>query len=594
MKNTRILLHTAGIGGLFWFLGLSLGWAQTTPHEKNGANYSATYTEAIAFYEELANGSPLVEVKTYADGTDAGLPLHLVVITNNPVKHPVPLRQADRRFVLILNGIHPGEPCGVDASMALARDLATQPAYKSMLEHLVVCIVPVYNVGGALNRNSTSRANQNGPDGYGFRGNARLLDLNRDFIKADSRNAQTFNRIFTEWRPDVFIDTHTSNGADYQYTMTYIPTQKDKVHPAVAEYMNTVLNPQLEAKLKENYPMCPYVQTMGWQTPPDSGISAFLETPRYSTGYAALYNTIGYTTESHMLKPFADRVGGTYTFMLELLKYVNRDRTTIGRMRRDADASVQKQEEFTLRWALDPTVSHPINFRGYTATTITSQVTGQDRLTYDQNQPWTREIPYYDTYKPVIKVKKPYAYIVPQAWREAVERLEWNGVALKRLGEDVKVPVEVSYLDKFQPSPRPYEGHYPISGIELRRETQVLQFRAGDYVVFTDQVANRYIVETLEPEAHDSYLHWNFFDEIFQRKEYFSPYIFEETAQKMLETDPALKQKLQEKIQSDSSFVNNDWAQLDFIYRNSPHYEPSHLRYPVVRINEKQKLPLAK
>lgn len=48
-----------------------------------------------------------------------------------------------------------------------------------------------YNVGGMMNRSSSSRANQDGPEEYGFRGNSQNLDLNRDFIKMDSEEAFT-------------------------------------------------------------------------------------------------------------------------------------------------------------------------------------------------------------------------------------------------------------------------------------------------------------------------------------------------------------------------------------------------------------------
>ncbi|HHG83675.1 MAG TPA: hypothetical protein ENJ82_02905, partial [Bacteroidetes bacterium] len=559
-----------------------------TPHEIKGENYSATYAETISFYKELEAASPFVKVKTYKDGTDIGRPLHLIVITKNKTFHPVPLRAGDKRFVMILNGIHPGEPCGVDASMALARNLVSNSAYSTLLEHLVICIVPIYNVGGALNRGSTSRANQNGPEAYGFRGNSRNLDLNRDFIKADSRNAQTFIKLFTEWRPDIFIDTHTSNGADYQYTMTYIPTQKDKFQPDLAKYMNTVLNPELTKQMAASpYEMCPYAQTVSWGATPDEGIVGFLETPRYATGYAALFNTIGYTTESHMLKPFQDRLSGTYSFMLNLLKLVNRDRIIIGRMRRAADVATRKQEEFAIHWTLDRSQSTPITFKGYAATRSPSAVTGKPRLSYDRSSPWTKEIPWFNTYQADKTITKPIAYIIPQAWREVIDRLQWNGIKMHRLSKDIDLEVKVTFLESFKPSPRPYEGHYPLAEMKFRQENQKLHYLVGDYVIYTDQVSNRYIIETLEPEAHDSFLHWNFFDEILMRKEYFSPYVFEKTAQQLLDITPALKQELAEKVKADSTFAASDWAQMDFVYQHSQHFEPSYLRYPVTRMEIK-------
>jgi hypothetical protein len=218
MKQLHIALRTGiALLALAIFLPVSPLSAQSldTPFEKSGnGNTSTTYAEMIAFYKQLEAASPMVKVLEYENGTDIGKPLHLVVITGSKIFHPVPLRQADTRFVMINNGIHAGEPCGIDASMMLARDLATDRMFSPLLEHIAVLIIPAYNVGGMLNRGSFSRANQVGPEAYGFRGNGQNYDLNRDFIKSDSRNARTFAKIFTEWRPDFFIDTHTSDGAD--------------------------------------------------------------------------------------------------------------------------------------------------------------------------------------------------------------------------------------------------------------------------------------------------------------------------------------------------------------------------------------------
>ncbi len=582
----------------FFALGM-VAHAQTdiqTPFEEKGSNYSASYDEAIAFYKQLEGMSDIVKVVEYPNGTDIGRPLHLVVITANGKSFdPRIIRRMDSRIVLINNGIHAGEPCGVDASMILARDLVTDKVYRPLLEHVAVCIIPFYNVGGGLDRGRDSRANQVGPEAHGFRGNGRLLDLNRDFIKNDSRNAKTFLKILTAYQADIFIDTHTSNGADYQYPITYIPTQKDKFNPELANYMTTILNPELVKIVGgAGYEMCPYVNTRGWGMPPDSGLVGFLETPRYSTGLAALFNTMGYTTETHMLKNFEDRVYSTYHFLLNLLKVTNRDRKVISRLRTAANEAVKSQKEFVIKWKLSPTPTEQITFKGYEAKISASGVTGLPRINYDRNSPFTKEVPYYNTYLPDVTVQAPTAYILPQGWGEVVERLKLAGVTMKQFTEDASAKVDVYYLEDWKPSPQPYEGHWPIRGIKLRTETQTVNYRKGDYVIYCNQLANRYIVETLEPEAHDSWMHWNFFDEILQRKEYFSPYVFEQTAQQMLDTDPGLKKELQDAIANDSTMIGNDWAQMDFIYQKSPYYEPTHLRYPVGRMVTTQKLPLSK
>ncbi len=158
-----------------------------------------------------------------------------------------------------------------------------------------------------MNRSWPSRANQNGPKSYGFRGNARNYDLDRDFIKADSKNMKSFAEIFHRWNPDVMVDNHASDGADYQYVMTLIETQQDVFNPVMRRFYESKMRPALYSGMKnDGFPMTPYVES--FKTSPDSGIVSFMDYPRYSSGYAALFNTISFITETHMLKPYRQRV----------------------------------------------------------------------------------------------------------------------------------------------------------------------------------------------------------------------------------------------------------------------------------------------
>ncbi|CAN5876587.1 M14 family metallopeptidase [soil metagenome] len=561
-----------------------------TPYEKSNRTRTTTYAECIAYYQRLDEAFPEVQVRAYGS-TDAGLPLHVVVVSLDRDFDPASLRRKSKRIFLIQNGIHPGEPEGIDASMMLARDYLQQKKLRPLLEKTVLVIIPIYNVGGALTRNSFSRTNQNGPESYGFRGNARNLDLNRDYLKNDSRNARTFAQIFHEWQPDVFTDNHTSNGADYQHTMTLIATQPNKLNRHLSAYLTQQMLPALYAGMKERkLEMVPYMNTRG--ETPEAGIEGFLETPRYSTGYTTLFNTIGFVPETHMLKPFPDRVRATYALMEVMLRTIHRDADKIGEARARAVQDVQQQQDFPLTWRLDTTQVEQIRFSGYEARYKPSEVSGLPRLYYDRKAPYTRSIPYYNTFRPAVTVRKPVAYVIPQAWQEVIGLLELNQVRLHRLAQDTTLTAEAYYIDDFKTVPSPYEGHYLHYGVQLRRQQQQLPFRAGDYVVYVDQPTNRYIVETLEPQAVDSFFNWGFFDSILQQKEYFSAYVFEDLAAELLRQDPALRAKLEDQKQQDQKFAQNPQAQLDFVYRNSPYYEPSHRRYPVVRLNEAVKLPV--
>ncbi|MEL6845139.1 MAG: hypothetical protein AAFP02_18180, partial [Bacteroidota bacterium] len=424
--------------------------------------------------------------------------------------------------------------------------------------------IPMYNLGGVLNRNSHTRTNQNGPESYGFRGNARHLDLNRDFIKADSKNAQSFNQLFNYWQPDVMIDNHTSNGADYQYTITLIATQHNKLNPILADYMNKTMLPALYSGMKKtSWEMTPYVFS---RQSPDEGIAGFLDLPRYSSGYAALHNCYSFMPETHMLKPFKDRVQSVYTFLTTMLQFMHQEASNITLTRNKAIAQTKTKSTFDINWALDTKDVSTLLFKGYEAKYKPSKISGLDRLYYDRQAPYEKEVPFLNNYKTSLSVEKPAAYVVPQAYAKVIERLHWNGVNMQALEKDTLLEVELYKIVDYKSRKEPYEGHYLHYEVEVEKISRKQLYRKGDFIIHTDQSANRYIVETLEPQAPDSYFAWNFFDGILMQKEYFSPYVFEDLAVQYLDESPELKKALEAKKASDEAFAKSAYQQLQFIY----------------------------
>ncbi|MCB9284753.1 MAG: hypothetical protein H6563_11815 [Lewinellaceae bacterium] len=588
----RILVVT---GATLFFPGKAIFGQQAerlvTPFEKN-ENHTATYAEAIDFYKQLDARYEEMSLEEWGL-TDAGLPLHVAAISLDGDFDPDSIQKKGKCILLVNNAIHPGEPDGVDATMMLFRDLLQDPAKRKLIEHTVIVAIPMYNLGGVLNRNSTTRANQNGPESYGFRGNSRNLDLNRDFIKCDSKEAQTFNQVFHYWRPDLFVDNHVSNGADYTYTMTLLATQKDKLDPILADYLVKTLWPELNTRMAEkNWPMVPYMNTNG---PPETGLYGFLDLPRYSTGYAALFNCIGFMPETHMLKPFRDRVRSTYAFMETLLEVMVRDYWWV-RENHDIllfDRAVLKKVD--LDWEIDTTQVDSLLFKGYAAKYKPSEVTGFDRLYYDRSEPYEKNIPYYPHFKPTLSVVPPQAYIIPQGFTEVLDRLRWNGLEMYRLTSDVEIPVTQYYIRNYKDRRGPYEGHYLHYDVEVDPVERTALFRAGDVVVFTQQEeGTRFLVSVLEPQAPDSYFCWNFFDGNLDQKEYFSAYVFEDIAAEFLKEHPEVREELEALKKEDPDFASNPRRQLDWVYRHSPWYEPTHRLYPVARLLELKELPLEK
>ena len=562
--------------------------AQLTPYEKSGKKATATYDEAIAHYQRLAKVySAQAKLLNYGS-TDFGKPLHLLVLSKNGIFEPAKIKAADKRILLINNGIHPGEPEGIDASMMFARDLLQ---HKKLPENVVICIIPVYNIDGSFNRTSTSRANQNGPLAYGFRGNSKNYDLNRDFIKTDSKNSATFQEIFNTWQPEIFVDTHTSNGADYQYTMTLIPTQKDKLNPILSSYLSKTMLPNLYSEMKaKGFELIPYVNSV--KEIPDNGISGFMESARYSTGYTALHNTIGFMPETHMLKPYDKRVESTYKLLETYVHIVERDAKIIGENKQKADKAIVNQKTFALDWKLNREKFDEIEFKGYAAKYKPSEVSGLERLYYDRNEPYTKTIKQWNNFEPALTVEKPIAYIIPKAWDKVIQLLKLNNVKVDELKSDAQLALQMYYITDMKTAAKPFEGHYLHSAVKLENRNQTINCYAGDYVVYVNQKTNRYIVETLEPQAPDSFFNWNFFDSILGQKEHFSSYIFEDTAVELMKKNPSLKQKLEEEKAKNTELAKSAYAQLEFIYRNSDYFEPTFMRYPIGRLVKDIKLDI--
>jgi hypothetical protein len=513
--------------------------------------------------------------------TDAGYPIDLVLYSGDGSADPAIWHKQHKIIVLVINGIHPGEPDGVDASMLLLRDLCQGKI--RLPDDLALAIIPMYNIGGALNRNSFSRVNQNGPRSYGFRGNAQNLDLNRDFTKCDSRNAVSFSRLFHWLDPDIQLDNHVSDGADYQHTMTLLSAQWNKLGGSLGSFLHDEFEPAIYHSMEQKgWPICPYVNAEEGKI--EEGWTAFYDPPRFSNGYASLFHTLAFTAETHMLKPFADRVKSTYALMQAILEEASARARQIRELRVKSLDQDRAKNEFALSWSPDRSHWDSVRFMGYEAAYKTSKVTGQQRLYYDHNKPFTRWVRFYDYYLPSKKGIAPHAYLIPRGWHEVLDLLTANGVRMRPLDKDSTIRVEAYHIDQYVSSPRPYEKHHRNSQLKYSVSRQDIHFLKGDYLIDTDQPARRFLIEMLEPDGDDSYFSWNFFDAVLQEKEGYSDYRWEDVASSYLQANPGLRAKLEEKKAQDSAFNQNASAQLEFVYKNSPYYEPAHLRYPVYRL----------
>lgn len=571
------------ISGLLLSLSLTSLQAQdlTTRFERSNGRETVTYQECIAYYKMLDKRFPQINMQEIGD-TDSGFPLHLVTFSTDGDFNYASLRQKNKRIILINNGIHPGEPDGIDASMMLLRDLALGKT--KLPSNVVLAVIPLYNIGGSLNRSANYRVDQNGPEEFGSRGNAQNLDLNRDFIKADSRNARAFHKIYHLTNPDVFVDNHVSNGADYQHIMTLLTSQHNKLGGAMGEFLNKEFEPGLYKLMKEKgFDLVPYVNHFG--ETPESGWAEFYDAPRYSSGYATLFQTFGFMPETHMLKPYEQRVKATYALMESFITFVSQHSEAIKNLRAQAKAAVKTQNSFPLDWQMDQSKFTHFTFKGFESGHKPSDISGLPRLYYDRSKPYTREIRFFNQFKDTSFVTKPQAYIIPQGWWTVTDILKGNNVKMERLKRDTVMVVDAYHIEDYKSPQRPFEKHYLHTGVKVSLKKDTVHFRAGDYVIPMNQEANRYLIETLEPTGGDSFLAWNFFDAILGQKEGYSSYVFEDTGAGYLKQHPELQALLDKQRAQDTTFAKSASAQLNFVFKNSPYFEPDFNRYPVYRVS---------
>ncbi|MFY0603520.1 MAG: M14 family metallopeptidase [Flavobacteriaceae bacterium] len=553
----------------------------TTQFETSKGTETPEYKDVIKFYKDLADAYAkisLLEMKQ----TDSGEPLHLVVFNADGETTRDDLSSTSKNKMLINNGIHPGESDGIDASMLLLRDIVQNDSLQKKYQNTLIAVIPVYNIGGAFNRNAHTRANQNGPKEYGFRGNARNFDLNRDFIKQDTKNAAAFADVFHTVQPDVFIDNHVSNGADYQYAITHLFTQHNKLGGKLGAFLETKMRPAIENSLtQKKILITPYVNV--WGTTPESGFSQFFDSPRYSTGYTTLFNTLGLMVETHMLKPYKIRVDQTYELMLSALDFTEEKSTEIKDLRSKATQELHTLKKYPIAYKIDRDNPTELQFKGYEGSYIDSKVTNGKRLFYDTSKPYTKPIKYYNNFVATKEIVIPQAYILKQGWHKVLSRLKNNHIEYKILEKQTSFEVEVQHIADYKTRTRAYEGHYLHYNTQVTSTKKTVTFSKGDVYIPTNQNGVRYLLETLEAEATDSFFNWNFFDTILQQKEGYSSYVFEDIAEQFLLENPKIKKEFDEKLKTDTDFAKNPRAQLNFIYKKSPHYEKAHLLLPVFK-----------
>jgi murein tripeptide amidase MpaA len=544
------------------------------------------FNETVAFARRLDRASDLIRFTDFGRSPQ-GRALPLLIVARNNAFTPERARATNKIVVLVQACIHAGESDGKDAGLALLRDIAVTRTESNLLENVVILFIPIYNVDGHERFGPYNRINQNGPREMGWRATATNLNLNRDYMKADAPETRAWLRLWNEWSPDLFIDCHTTDGADFRYNITYQFEHHETVLPSVRDWSRASFTERIvSATEREGNLLAAYMEFRD-NRDLTRGVNAFLSTPRFATGYVSIArNRPALLIESHMLKNYRSRVRGTYDLVRASLAEVNRDPEALRRAVRLADEQAQNRifdaaRQTALRVELTD-VSTSFQFKGVESRRERSDVSGAERIIYG-TEPLDITIPLFNQTRVVAGIAPPLAYIIPPQWSEVIERLEAHGIRMQRLAAETEIEIESYRFRDARWASAPFENRIPVT-FQTNMVRERRRFPAGSIVISTAQPLARVAVHLLEPAAPDSFVGWGFFNSIFEQKEYAEDYVLERIAREMMEANPELRREFEARVASDESFASNPRARLRFFYERSPYADPLLNLYPVGRI----------
>jgi hypothetical protein len=558
-----------------------------TYFEKSGFTATPGYDMSMEYFQKLADYSPWAEFKSFGISPQ-GRELKFLIVSKDKAFSLPESKEILKPIVLIINGIHSGEIGGKDASMLLLRDILITKEKEFLIDSVTLLIVPIFNVDGHERMSRYNRINQNGPEEMGWRTTAQNLNLNRDWMKADAPEMRAMLKLYSEWLPDFIIDTHATDGADYQYTVTYSVEKFSNIYSGTANWLKDKFIPSLENGVKEKgFLVHRYIYLKKWSEGLDGGIIDWASSPRFSTGYAALQNRPCLLIETHMMKPYKERVYSTKAMLETVIEIVNTNATDLIDLNLEADI---KSAENLLEQKKHLPVSFEesdkydlIDLKGYEYYREPSQISDSDKLVYSDVKKEFK-VKFYNDIVPIDSVQLPEAYLIPKEWSNLVDVLKTHGIQVSPLEVDTLIEVAKYHFKTVKFDTTSYEGRQRVNfEYDLIREKRNVP--SGTFYISTNQRTIRVIANLFEPKSGDSFIRWGFMNSIFEQKEYFENYVMEKIAEEMLSKDAQLREDFQTKLNEDEEFRNNPEERLNFFYKRSPYYDKNYQVYPLMRID---------
>ncbi|MBN1540949.1 hypothetical protein JW992_02305 [candidate division KSB1 bacterium] len=582
--NKMVLLMLASL--LLSCRTTEIGWE--TIFEQSDGLRTPRYLETMDYFARLANASPQAKWQRFGV-TPLGRDLNILLIDSNA--RFTPETNHHKPLIFILCAIHPGESAGKDAAMILARELLIENRYPHLVEKVSLGIIPIFNADGHENFNPYNRINQIGPEEMGFRVTSTRLNLNRDFMKADSPEMQHFLELYQTWKPDLLIDCHTTDGEDFQYVASYYIDTHPQFGGPISVWARDRFLPDVLRRCEEKKVyLAPYA---GYVDPlrPDLGMQGGVWPPRLSNIYCTLCNRGGFLIEAHSLKNYKTRVRATGEILRACLESVadQPDELLLAVQEGDLQATqigrdYDPEQLFSLTFSTRKDEWDTLLYRGYRIERQKGKISGLEYLVYSDEKR-DRPIVYYNTVRPEQQITPPMAYVIPPQWQDAIAVLQAHRVPLYRLNRSLNDSLQTYRFSDVAFHSWPYEGRFRVN-YQALPVIEKIHLPPGSVYVPLANPKSRLILNLLEPQAPDALVHWGFFNTIFEHRVYFETYVMEPMAQQMLAQDPASAEEFKRRCDQDSVFAADGRKKLEFFYERTPYYDRERNRYPIVRLTK--------
>ncbi|MDG1276203.1 MAG: M14 family metallopeptidase [Algoriphagus sp.] len=549
-----------------------------TPFEKSGGIESPTYSETITWLEKLANESSYLTM-TNAGISEQGRFIHMIIASLDRDFSASELSTSKKPLILIQAGIHAGEIDGKDAGMMLLRDIALGDK-KELLTKANILFIPILNVDGHERRSQFGRVNQRGPVEMGWRTNAQNLNLNRDYTKLETAGIKTIANIINKYDPDLYIDVHVTDGADYQYDITYGYVATGGYSPAISSWLSTAFQPEVDQALKDMGHIPGPLLFAANGNDFSAGNIAFSFSPRFSHTYGDIRHMASILIENHSLKPFEQRVLGTYVFLEQAINSLGDHFESLqSAVKSDSN---QPKESIPVKFKFRETLADSMQFLGIASSKVKSEITGAEYVKWE-GRPITQVVPSLLMDVPELSVAVPKAYWIPAEWGNLIQKMKQHGIELESLTESKEMKLEFSTVENYKMGNQPYEGMMRVQSSDLNRNYKTLSLSPGSVRIKTDQPLGELVVILMEPESVDSFYQWGYFNTIFTQTEYMETYIMEPLIAKMLVEDPDLNKRFEEKKAAEPDFAKSPRAIYQWFYAQTPYFDQNWKMIPVGR-----------